>query len=71
MPVLGTCGGLARYRELAHARWSTVPELGPGEGSHERYGSRFRITRIMETLSEQSGDLHDQIAVRERDRGVR
>jgi uncharacterized Zn finger protein len=66
--ILGEVG-LARYRELAHTRWATVPELAPGEGSRERYGSRFRITRIMETLAEQSGDLSDQIAVRERDLG--
>jgi uncharacterized Zn finger protein len=66
--ILGEAG-LAHYRELAHARWATVPELAPGEGSHERYGSRFRITRIMESLAEQSGDLSDQIAVRERDLG--
>ena len=61
--------GLAHYRDLAHARWSTVPDIAPGEDSRERYGSRFRITRIMEALAEQSGDLGDQIAVRERDLG--
>ncbi len=66
--ILGEVG-LARYRELAHARWATVPELAPGEGSRERYGSRFRITQIMETLAEQSSHLNDQIAVRERDLG--
>jgi uncharacterized Zn finger protein len=66
--ILGEIG-LAHYRELAHAHWATVPELTPGEDSRERYGARFRITRIMETLAEQSGDLHDQIAVRERDLG--
>jgi hypothetical protein len=66
--ILGEMG-LARYRELAHTRWATVPELAPGEGSPERYGSRFRITGIMETLAEQCGDLSDQIAVRERDLG--
>jgi uncharacterized Zn finger protein len=66
--ILGEVG-LARYRELAHTRWANVPELAPGEGSRERYGSRFRITRIMETLAEQTGDLSVQIAVRERDLG--
>ncbi len=66
--ILGELG-LTRYRELAHARWATVPALTPGEGSRERYGSRFRITQIMETLAEQSGHLNDQIAVRERDLG--
>ena len=61
--------GAARYRELAHARWASVPALEPGEGSRERYGSRFRITRIMEALAEQTSDLSGQIAVRERDLG--
>jgi tetratricopeptide (TPR) repeat protein len=64
--VLGEAGA-ARYRELAHARWASVPALEPGEGSRERDGSRFRITRIMKALAEQAGDLSDQIAVRERD----
>lgn len=64
--VLGD-SGLERYRELARARWAKVPELAPGENSRERFGGRFRITRIMETLAELSGSLTDQIAVRERD----
>jgi uncharacterized Zn finger protein len=59
--------GLARYRELAQERWATVPALAPGEDSSGRHGSRFRITRIMETLAELAGSLADQIAVRERD----
>ncbi len=64
--VLGDAG-LARYRELADERWATVPALGPGQDTRGRYGTRFRITRIMETLAELSGSLADQIAVRERD----
>ena len=65
--VLGD-SGLDRYRELAHARWAKVPKLAPGEDPRsERFGSRFRITRIMETLAELSGSLTDQVAVRERD----
>jgi uncharacterized Zn finger protein len=64
--VLGDVG-LACYRELAQARWERVPKLAAGEDSRERYGSRFRITQIMQTLAELSGSLADQIAVRERD----
>ncbi len=64
--ILGEAG-LARYRELAHERWATVPKLEPGENDHGRDGSRFRITRIMEALAELTGSLADQIAVRERD----
>ena len=65
--ILGDTG-LERYHELARARWAKVPKLNPGEDPDgERFGSRFRITRIMETLAELSGDLEDQIAVREHD----
>ncbi len=64
--VLGDAG-LERYRELAQTRWAKVPGLTPGEDSSGRYGSRLRITRIMETLAEISGGLPDQIAVRARD----
>jgi uncharacterized Zn finger protein len=64
--ILGDTG-LAHYRGLAHAHWTTVPELAPGQDSPERYGARFRITRIMEALAARSGHLSGQIAVRERD----
>ncbi len=65
--ILGDAG-LERYRELARERWAKVPKLHPGEDPNgERFGSRFRITRIMETLAELSGNLEDQIAVREHD----
>jgi uncharacterized Zn finger protein len=59
--------GLARYRELAEARWASVPKLEPGDDTKDGYGARFRITRIMEVLAELSGDLAEQVAVRERD----
>jgi uncharacterized Zn finger protein len=64
--VLGEIG-LARYRELAHACWTGVPPLNPGDSAERSFGSRFRITRIIEALAEQSGSLAEQIAVRERD----
>ena len=67
--VLGDTG-LARYRELAEEAWSEVPRLGPGEDSSERYGSRFRITRIMQSLAQLSGSLADRIAVEERDLSI-
>lgn len=64
--VLGEAG-IAHYRGLAQERWESVPQLSPGEDTRGRYGPRFRITRIMETLAELSGGLAEQIAVRERD----
>ena len=47
--------GLAHYRALALECWAAVPALGPGEDTTGRYGSRFRITRVMEALAELSG----------------
>ncbi len=62
--------GLARYRELAEAKWEEVPKLAPGGDSRERYRSRFRITRIMQALAQHSGELADLIAVEERDLSI-
>lgn len=67
--VLGDAG-LARYRELAEEAWVEVPKLDPGEDTSERYGSRFRITRIMQALAQHSGNLADLIAVQERDLSI-
>lgn len=67
--ILGDAG-LARYRELAEERWAEVPDLGPGEDSRERFGSRFRITRIMQSLAQRSGSLANRIAVEERDLSI-
>ena len=67
--VLGDAG-LARYRELAEEAWAKVPKLAPGEDSRERYGSRFRITRIMQALAQCSGSLAEEIAVEERDLSI-
>src|ERR1019366_2378398 len=64
--VLGETG-LARYRELAQAHWTDVPALVPADGAEHSFGARFRLTRIMETLAEQSGSRDEQVAVRERD----
>jgi uncharacterized Zn finger protein len=67
--VLGDAG-LARYRELAEEAWAEVPKLDPGEDTSERYGARFRITRIMQALAQHSGNLADLIAVAERDLSI-
>jgi uncharacterized Zn finger protein len=62
--VLGETG-LERYAELARAEWERVPALGPGD--ERDYGSRFRITHVMENLAEASGDLDALVAVLRRD----
>jgi uncharacterized Zn finger protein len=59
--------GLAVYRTLAEAEWAKVPPLGPDRDDPERYGKRFRITHIMETLARQTGDVEAVVAVKKRD----
>lgn len=59
--------GVAVYRKLAEAEWTKVPALGPGRDDPEKYGKRFRITRIMETLARQAGDVEAVVAVKKRD----
>jgi uncharacterized Zn finger protein len=64
--VLGS-KGLALYRQSAEAEWANVPFLGPGGDDDEKYRKRFRITHIMETLTQQSGDVEALVAVKKRD----
>lgn len=60
--------GLRVYRERAQAAWSRVPALKPGNArGTDSFTKRFRITRIMETLAMQAGDLEELVAVKERD----
>ncbi len=67
--VLGE-SGLAVYRELAEAEWAKVPQLRPGDARDEELHTRFRLTRIMETLAKQSGDVEDLVRVLSRDLSV-
>ena len=57
----------ALARKLAEQEWSRVPVVGPGEEDPDRWGKRFHITRIMETLAAQSGDVDQVVAVMQRD----
>ncbi len=59
--------GVARYRQLAEAEWARVPALTAGSKDADRYGKRFRITHIMETLAQAAGDVDALIAVKSRD----
>lgn len=59
--------GLAAYRRLAEAEWKGIPALKPGQDDAERYGKRFRITHIMETLTRKSGDIEALVAIKSRD----
>ncbi|MHB8539897.1 MAG: SWIM zinc finger family protein [Candidatus Acidiferrales bacterium] len=64
--ILGKAG-LAQYRKLTEGKWANVPALAPGEKDPERYGGRWRITYIMETLARQEGDIEGLVAVKSRD----
>ena len=63
--VLGETG-LTEYRRLAEVEWSRVPALGPGEDDSKRYGRRFRITSLMESLARQSGDIEALVEIKRR-----
>ncbi len=54
--ILGT-EGIAEYRRLAKAEWDALPPLGPGQEERSYSARRFRITQIMETLAELTGDV--------------
>lgn len=56
-----------RYRKRAEAEWSRVKPLKPGEDDPDKYGQRFRITHIMETLVERSGNIDALVEVKCRD----
>lgn len=59
--------GMATYRTLAEAEWAQVPTLAPGRNEPDKYGKRFRITRIMETLAEHRDDVEALVAIKQRD----
>jgi hypothetical protein len=59
--------GLATYRRLAEAEWARVPPLDAGGDDRDKYGRRFRITHIMETLARRTGDVEAVVAVKKRD----
>jgi uncharacterized Zn finger protein len=64
--VLGKTG-LTEYRKLAENEWAKVPSLTPEEKDPNRHGRRWRITRIMETLARQTGEVEALVAVKSRD----
>ena len=60
--------GRARYRQLAEAEWAKVPALKPGDDKNQAWhGNRYRITQIMETLAQQSGDIEALVAIKAHD----
>ena len=59
--------GLAIYQRLAEAEWARVPPLDAGGDARDKYGRRFRISHIMETLARRTGDVEAIVAVKKRD----
>ena len=64
--VLGA-EGLAEYRRLAQAEWDALPPLGPKDEERSWSSRRFRITQIMQTLAELTGDVGAVVEVLARD----
>lgn len=57
--------GLAIYRKLAAAAWARVPARAAGD--KDGFSSRFRITHIMESLAQRTGDVEALVAIKQRD----
>ena len=65
--VLGDAG-LQRFRELAETEWRKIKPIPSQPGDGRSYdGNRWRITHIMETLAELSGDIEQLVAIKQRD----
>lgn len=64
--VLGA-EGLAEYNRLAQAEWDALPPLGPKDEERSWSSRRFRITQIMQTLAELTGDVDAVVEVLARD----
>lgn len=63
--VLGSAG-LARFRELAEAEWRRLDAASTHELAGFDHG-RWRITHMMETLAQLTGDLKLWVAIKSRD----
>lgn len=64
--VLGA-EGLAEYGRLAQLEWDALPPLGPKDEERSWSSQRFRITQIMQTLAELTGDVDAVVEVLARD----
>lgn len=59
--------GTQRYRELAEVAWGSIKPLKPGQQDRNHYSERYRITRMMENLAEQSGDIEALVEIKKKD----
>ncbi len=58
--------GLKEYRQIAEAEWEKVPAR-TAKKERPEWGRHFRITHIMESLAQASGDTEELVAVMSRD----
>ena len=59
--------GLAEYRDLAETTWADLPVLKPGDVPPARFGRRFRLAYIVESIARQSGDHEALAKIRQKD----
>jgi uncharacterized Zn finger protein len=60
--------GLAEYRRLAQSEWDTLPALSTDADDGRKWDhDRYRITHIMESLTEATGDVDAIVEVLARD----
>lgn len=64
--VLGDEGATV-YRDLVEAEWEKVPQINAGQDSSERWGRRYRLSRIMEGFARRYGGIEDRVAIMSRD----
>jgi uncharacterized Zn finger protein len=60
---------LTEYRKRVTTEWEKLPALKPGD-QKDWDGNRYRISAMMETLAEQSGDLEAWVVVKARNLSV-
>jgi hypothetical protein len=58
--------GIAEMRRLGEERWARLPAIGPGE-RHDRATKAFHLSRMMEKLADQAGDVDARVAVMSRE----
>jgi uncharacterized Zn finger protein len=58
--------GLRRYRDLAEAEWAKI-DFTAGSSPYDSH--RYRITRIMESLAQMSGNVEEWVAIKARELG--
>ncbi len=59
--------GKARFKQMAEVEWCKIEPLTAEAGRGNYDGHRSRITRVMENIAEQSGDVEALVAVKSRD----